>query len=153
MEPVADFNQDHPDVLGHGHEHLPQVLHLLLFLGGILHPGQLGNALHQVGHHRAEELGDLLVGGTGVLDTVVEQGGDDGVGVQLQLGHDLGHRQGMGDIGRSVLTQLPGVGIVRIGERAEQALGIQCRIIGFNLVLKSLITLQDGVHTGHLLSK
>ena len=119
VEAVADLDEDHPDVLGHGHEHLAQVLHLLLFLGGILHPGQLGDTLHQVGHHRAEELGDLLMGGAGVLDAVMEQGGNDGISVQLQLGHDLGHRQGMGNIGRSVLAQLPGVGIVRIGERTE----------------------------------
>ena len=74
VEPVADLDEDHPDVLGHGHEHLPQVLHLLLFLGGVLHPGQLGDPLHQVGHRVAELLGHLLVGGVGVLNGVVEQG-------------------------------------------------------------------------------
>ena len=46
VQPVADLNEDHPDVVGHGHEHLAQVLHLLLFLGGVLHPGQLGDPLH-----------------------------------------------------------------------------------------------------------
>ena len=50
VQPVADFDEDHPDVLGHGHEHLAQVLHLLLFLGDILHPRQLGDPLHQLRH-------------------------------------------------------------------------------------------------------
>ena len=32
------------------HEHLAQVLHLLVLPGGVLHPGELGDPLHQVGH-------------------------------------------------------------------------------------------------------
>ena len=54
VQPVADFDENHPDVLGHGHEHLAQVLHLLLFLGGVLHPGQFGHPVHQIGHLRSE---------------------------------------------------------------------------------------------------
>ena len=38
--------------------------------------------------------GDLLMGGVGVLDAVVEQGGNDRVHIQPQVGHDVGHRQG-----------------------------------------------------------
>ena len=34
--PVADLDQNDPDILGHGHEHFPQIFHLLLFRGGIL---------------------------------------------------------------------------------------------------------------------
>ena len=150
VQPVADFDEDHPDVLGHGHEHLAQVLHLLLFLGGVLHPGQLGDPLHQIGHRGAEELGDLLVGGPGVLDAVVEQGGDDGVGIQLQLRHNLRHCQGVGDIGGAILAQLSGVGVVGVGERAEQALGVQRRVVFLDFILQRLIALQDGVHTSHL---
>ena len=106
VDPVADLDEDHPDVLGHGHEHLPQVLHLLLCLGGVLHPGQLGDPLHQVGHGVAEAVGHLLMGGLGVLDGVVKEGGHDGVGVQAQLRHQVGHLQGVGDIGGAVLAEL-----------------------------------------------
>jgi len=49
VEPVGDLDEDHPDVLAHGDEHLPQVLHLLVFLGGVLDAGQLADAFHQVG--------------------------------------------------------------------------------------------------------
>ena len=132
----------------HGHEHLAQVLHLLLFLGGILHPRQLGDTLHQVRHRGAEELGNLLMGHPRVLNAVVEEGGDDGVGVQLQLGHDLGHRQGVGDVGRAVLAQLAGVGVVGKGKGVEQPLSVQGRVIAFDFIFQRLIALQNGVHTG-----
>ena len=49
VEPVGDLDEDHPDILAHGHEHLPEVFHLLVFLGGVLDAGQLADALHQVG--------------------------------------------------------------------------------------------------------
>ena len=100
VEPVGDLDEDHPDVLGHGQQHFPEVLHLLLGLGGIVDPGQLADPLHQVRHRRGELLGDVLVGGGGILNGVVEQGGLDGLGVQVQLlGHDLGHGQGVGHKG------------------------------------------------------
>ena len=63
-------------------------------------PGQLADPLHQIRHRGGELLGDVLVGGGGVLNGVVEQGRLDGLGVQVQLlRHDLGHSQGMGDEG------------------------------------------------------
>ena len=109
VEPVRDLDEDHPDVPAHGEEHLPQVLHLLLFHGAVLHPGQLGDPVHDVGHRGAEALGDVLVGAVGVLDAVVEEGGDDGLAVQPHLRHDLGHLQGVGDIGGAVPAELVAV--------------------------------------------
>ena len=49
VQAVGQLDHDDPDVLRHGDEHLAQVLHLLLFLGGItgvLHLSQLGDAVH-----------------------------------------------------------------------------------------------------------
>ena len=48
VEPVGDLDEDHPDIPAHGEEHLAQILHLLLFHGGVLHPGQLGDPVHDV---------------------------------------------------------------------------------------------------------
>ena len=107
VEPVGDLDEDDPDVLAHGHQHLPQVLHLLLLLGGVVDAGQLADALYQVGHRGREQLGQLLVGGVGILNGVMQQRRLDGLAVQMQLlRHDLGHRQGVGDEGRAVLAQL-----------------------------------------------
>ena len=116
VQPVAHLDENDPDVLGHGHEHLAQVLHLLLLFGGILHSRQLGDPFHQVGHGGAELLGDLVVGGVGVLDTVMEQGGNDGVHVQPQIGYQLGHGNGVGDIGLPCFAQLlamVGIGVFK----------------------------------------
>ena len=55
------------------------------------------------------------MGGGGVLDGIVEQGGHNGLRVQMQLlRHDLRHRQRVGHEGRAVLAVLPRV--VGIGE-------------------------------------
>ena len=47
----------------------------------------------------AEQLVDLLAGDRGVLDHVVQQGGDDGRGVQPVVGEDAGHLDRVGEIG------------------------------------------------------
>ena len=114
VEPVGDFDEHHPDILAHGHEHLAQVLHLGLLGGGEVGPGQLGDALHQLGNGGAEELFDLLVGGVGVFDAVVEQGAQDGVHIQPHFHHDLGHGQGVNDVGGAVLALLLAVLVVGI---------------------------------------
>ena len=147
VQPVTDLDEDDPDVLGHGHEHLAQILHLLLFLGDILHPGQLGDPLHQRGHGLAELFGDVLVAGGGVLDAVVEQGRDDAVHVQPQVGHDLGHGQGVDDIGLAAFAQLAVVGRVGKGEGVVQPPGVQVGGVHGHLVLQGLISFQNRVHT------
>ena len=76
---VGELDEDDADVLGHGHEHLAQVLHLLFFLAGVLHARQLGNALDKIRHRGRELLGDLGIRGGGVLDAVVHEGGLDGL--------------------------------------------------------------------------
>ena len=92
VEPVGDLDKDDPDVLTHGDEHFPEVLHLLIFLGGVLNPGQLADALHQIRHRGGGELGHVIIGGVRILDDIVKQGRLDGLGVQMQfLRHDLRH--------------------------------------------------------------
>ena len=110
VEPVGDFDEDDADVLAHGHQHLPQVLHLLLLLGGVVDAGQLADALHQIGDGGGKQLGQLLVGGLGILNGVVQQRRHNGFAVQMQLlRHDLSHRQRVGHKGRAVLAQLRAV--------------------------------------------
>ena len=124
VEPVADLDEDHADVLGHGQEHLPQILHLLLLGRGVGGTGQLCDAFDEGGDGGAEQGGDLLIGRGGVLQTVVEQGGQDGVGVEADLGHDFGHGQGMNDIGRTVLPLLVLVLFLRVVEGLVHALDV-----------------------------
>ena len=148
VQAVAQLDENHPHVLGHGHEHLAQVLHLLLFLGGVLHPGQLGDPFHQVRHRGAKEFGDVVVGGVGVLNAVVEQGGDDGVQIQVQLVDNLRHRQGVGDVGLSALAQLGAVVGVGVVKGSAQPLHIGVGVALKHLLLQSLVACFDGFH-GH----
>ena len=110
VETVGDLHQDNADILAHGQQHLPQVLHLLLFLGGIMDAGQLADALYQVRHRGGEHLRHLLMGSACVLDGIVEQCCHDRFTVETQLiGDDAGHCQRMGHEGRAVLSQLGAV--------------------------------------------
>ena len=148
VEPVGDLDEDDPDILGHGHEHLAQVLHLLLRLGGVLDAGQLADALHQIGDGGRELAGDILMGGGGVLDGVVEQGRGDGLAVQMQLlGQDLGHRQRVGHEGGAVLPELSGVGGLGKVKGGPDLGKVGARVVGAYGILQMLILLFQ-CHTG-----
>ena len=58
------------------------------------------DALDQIGDGGGDALGDVVVGRVGVLDAVVQEGGDDGFAVEMQLlGYDLRNGDGVGDEG------------------------------------------------------
>ena len=146
VQPVAQLDEDDPHVLGHGHEHLAQVLHLLVLPGGILHPGELGDALHQVGDLGGEQPGDVVVGGVGVLNAVVEQGRDDGVLVQLQLVDDLRHGDGVDDIGLPAFAQLGPVVVVGIFKGRADALRVRRWVGGQDIALQRFVFFMGQIH-------
>ena len=152
---VGKLDENDADVLGHGHEHLAQVLHLLFFLAGILHARQLGNALDKIRHRGRELLGDLGVGGGGVLDAVVHERGLDGLRVQPQLlGDDLRNGERMGDKRRAVLAELAvvmGVGIAEgLVDLGEVSAGIILahRLDQMVVHAEHELCLLAGLHTG-----
>ena len=114
MQTVGDLDQNDADVLAHGKEHLAQVLHLLVFLGGILDTSQLTDALHQIGDGRRKQLRHVLMGRLCVLDDVMQQRRDDGLGVQLLVRHDLSDRQGVDDIGLTAFALLAFMTLVSV---------------------------------------
>ena len=125
VQTVGQLDHDHANVLCHGNEHLAQVFHLLLFLGGIagmLHLGQLGNAIHQHGHRFAEFFGYLGIAGFGILNGVMEQTGHNGLGVQTHLLDVYRHRHRMHDIGLAAFAQLAVMMLVGIVISPEDAL-------------------------------
>ena len=99
VQAVGQFDQQDPDVFGHGQDQLAEVLGLGRVVRLKLDAGQLGDAVHQARHLLAEVVFDLLQGGRGVLDGVVKERRDDRRGVQLIRGQNPRHLQGMGEIG------------------------------------------------------
>ena len=90
VEAVGQLDQDHPDVGGHRHHHLAVVLGLPLVAALEGDPGQLRDAVDELGDLLAELVADLLEAGAGVLDRVVQERRAEGLGVEPHPGADLG---------------------------------------------------------------
>ena len=117
VQAIGELDEDHADVLHHGEDHLAEVLRLRLGLAAELDLGQLGDAIDQLGDLFAEFAGQLLLADAGVLNDVVQDGGDEGAGVHAHLGQDPGHRQRMVDVGfaRHAHLAIVGLGAVEVG--------------------------------------
>ena len=88
VQAVGELDQQHADVVGDRQQQLAQVLGLLGLARDQLEPLQLGQALDQRADFGAEQLVDLGARRLGVLDGVVQQRGDDGGVVELEVGED-----------------------------------------------------------------
>ena len=110
VQPVGQLDQQHPPVVGHGHEHLADGRGLLRLLGVELEAVELGHPVDHLGHPVAEGRPDRLEGEAGVLHRVVQQGGRHGLRVEAQLGHDGRHGDGVRDVGLARAPELPLVG-------------------------------------------
>ena len=95
LQPVGQLDHEHADVLGHGQDQLADVLRLLHGPRLEIHLADLGHAVHDVGHVRAEQILDLVHRGVGILHGVVQQARGHGGLVQLHVGQEIGHVHGM----------------------------------------------------------
>ena len=80
VQPVGQLDQQHPDIARKRQQQLAEVLRLLEFTAGVFKAGELGDALDQLTHGRAEALADITVGRVRILDHVVQQSGGNGGG-------------------------------------------------------------------------
>mgnify|MGYP003715854593 CR=1 FL=1 len=80
----------------------------------VVHAGQLGDAVHQFHHVRTKAPFDLVQGNAAIFDYVMEQRGDDGVGVQVEVGEEEGGFQGVGDVRLAGFPGLPSVAFVGV---------------------------------------
>ncbi len=129
VQPVAQLDEDDPDILTHGQKHFAHVLGLLvltggeldlaqlgdpvdLLTGGELDLAQLGDPVDQQRHVFAKGLFHRLQRGIGILDDVVQQGGHDTVGIHAQLDEQRRHVQRVGDIRLARQPHLPGMGVI-----------------------------------------
>ena len=72
-----------------------------------------------------EQLLDLLDRRQGVFDDVVEEAGDDGGGVEAEVGEEVGHLQGVDQVGLAGLPDLAFVGERREDVRPPQQLDVR----------------------------
>ena len=115
VQAVGELDQQHADVAGHRHDHLADVLGLLLLARAELEPVELREAVDDARDLLAELLFDGDERDVGVLHGVVEERGLEGGGVQPQVRQDRGDRHGMFD---EVLARLALLPLVRVlGER------------------------------------
>ena len=97
VEAVGQLDQDHPDVGGHRDHHLPVVLGLLLVAAVEGDPGQLGDAVDELGDVVAEALAHVVERRGRVLDRVVQQAGTDRLRVEAHARADLRHADRVSD--------------------------------------------------------
>ena len=129
VQPVGQLDKDDPQVLGHRHEKLAEILRLLGLDAGKLQVRQLGDAIDQPGHLVAKFLRDLAIGRLGVLDGVMQQGGDDRRVIQPLFRQDGGHGNRMAEIGLARMPELPFMHGRPIGIGVPQALYVCLRIV------------------------
>ena len=119
MEPVRELDEDDAQVAGHGQQHLAEVLGLLGAVAVEVETRELGHAFDQARHLVPEALLHLIERGGGVLDDVVEQGGqgERRVGARLeQADQDLADLDHVRD---EWLARLAELGPVRAVDEVE----------------------------------
>ena len=111
VQPVGELDEDDADVARHRQQHLAEVLRLRLFLRLELDARDLGNAVHQAGDVGAELLDEFFLGGAGVLDDVVQDGGRQRARIQAHGRQDVRDRDGMVDVRFAAAPALARVGL------------------------------------------
>jgi len=131
---VGELHHDHPNVAHHRQQHLAEALGLSFLAILELNVIQLADAVHEFGHHLAEGRCDFGLGRGRILDDVVQDRGHQRVGVQVQIGEDVGDRHGVGDIGLAgdplLALMLGGAELIGV----THPLDLHGRQIGFELI-------------------
>ncbi len=125
VEPVAELDEDDPDVLGHRQQHLPDVLGLLLLVAVGAELRELRDAVDELGDLGPEPFLDVGQAVLGVLGDVVEERRLDGGEIETELREDAGRRDRVGDV------RLPGRSLLAfVGEHGEIERALDRREVG-----------------------
>ncbi len=98
---LGQLDQGHAHVVDHGHQHAPQVVdlglaaqhHGLARIETLADRRHAQHAFDQLGHHRPEMLRGRFQGRLALAHRPVDDGRDQAVLIQLEIGQDLGHLQ------------------------------------------------------------
>ena len=130
----ASFTSKHADVVAQREQEFAQVLGGAFVLRLSFDLAELGHAVDQARHVLAEQLLDLLRGGERILDRIVEDGGDDRLVVELQIGEDPGDFDRMAEIGVARRPHLRAVRLHREDVGAVDQPLVRVGIVGANLL-------------------
>ena len=103
-------------------------------LGRKLQARKLGHPLDQLGHLFAEQLGYIGPRGAGVLDHVMQKGGDNGRRVQPVFGQDARHLDRVREIGIARGPQLRPMHAHGVDIGAVQQGFVRRRVVGLDPV-------------------
>ena len=133
MQAVGQLDQQDADVPRHRHDHLANVLGLLLFAAPELEFVQLRQPIDDPGNLCAELLLQLLQGHRGVLDGVVQERRFKARGVQVELGRYPSDGQRVLDEVLARLSELPLVGEFSESERPLDLLQVRLLVVGAHI--------------------
>ena len=111
MQTVGELDDDDPDVLRHGDEHLADVLRLLFLVSGQRDLAEFGDAVDELGDLIAKDVCEVVQRDVGVFDGVVQDGGDDGLMVHAEVEEDARDCDRVHDVGLSGITALVFMGL------------------------------------------
>ena len=95
VEAVSKLDQDHPDVIGHGDQHLAEVFRLRLLIALEMDLPDLRDPFHQPRNILTEFFFDLGPRPDGVLNGVMHETRDNRRHIQPEGGENFGHGKGM----------------------------------------------------------
>ena len=134
VQAVGELDDQDAQVGGHRDEHLAHRRRLLRLPRVELDAVELGDAVDDGGDLAAEVPLDVGDRDLGVLDRVVQQGGDDGDLVEADVGDDAGDRQRMVDVALAARAELVamrlGGDLVGVGDRRDRRLGVAAAVAG-----------------------
>src|SRR5690606_2796616 len=101
-----ELHHEHPDVLGHSHDHLAEALGLRVFAGREVDLAELGHPVDQRRDLLTEFRLNLGQGYVCVFDNVVQKAGADAGSVQLQSSNERSDTRRMGKVGLTAFAKL-----------------------------------------------
>jgi len=134
VKAVRQLDQNNPDVVRHGEEHLSKILRLAFFLGLEIDLADLGNTVNEVCNLGSEDCLQLLVGCKRIFQGVMQQTGSQCLHVQTQLRQNGGHFHGMNEIWFAGKAGLPLVNLCGKDVGLPYDVEIRAGVVGYNFI-------------------
>ena len=120
VQPIGELDEDDAQIAHHREQHLAERFGLRFLAALELDLVELGYRIDDLSDAVTETRGDLVLRDGRIFDDVVQDRGDDGVGVDAQIGKDLSRCHRVGDVGLTRFALLAAVGLgAEFGGKAD----------------------------------